>query len=146
VTVVTQENSIPAPAQEVGFLIERLAVETEGIVHAIVLSTDGLKLAVSSGLDADQADRFAAAACSVFSVSKAIGRELVFGGYQQTVVRYANGHAIVVALGNAAALASITEAEAKLGNIAFQMSLFATKIGDLLSPEVRTVLRGGLAG
>lgn len=131
-------------AQEVAFLIDRFASTTTGVTSAIVLSTDGMKLAASLSLQTDQADRFAATASAVHALSSAVGREFGFEGFQQSILRYGNGHVIVTALGESAALAVITLPDAKLGQVSYEMSLFAQRVGALLTPEVRQQLRGGL--
>jgi uncharacterized protein len=130
-------------AQEVAFLVDRFATTTTGVTSAIVLSTDGMKLAASISLQTDQADRFAATASAVHSLSSAVGREFGFEGFQQSILRYGNGHVIVTALGESAALAVITMPDAKLGQVSYEMSLFAQRVGTLLTPEVRQQLRGG---
>ena len=131
-------------AQQVAFLVDRFASTTVGVSSAVVLSTDGMRLAASVGLHTDQADRFAATASGVFSLSSAVGREFGFEGFQQSVLRYGNGHVIVTALGESAALAVITLPDARLGQVSYEMSLFAQRVGELLTPEVRHQLRGGL--
>lgn len=131
-------------AQEVGFLLDRFASTAAGVTSALVLSTDGMKLAASVGLHIDQADRFAATACALYSLSSAMGLEFGFEGFQQSILRYGSGHVIVTALGESTALAVITEPEAKLGQVSYEMSLFAQRVGALLTPQVRQQLRGGL--
>jgi predicted regulator of Ras-like GTPase activity (Roadblock/LC7/MglB family) len=137
-TVITEGG-----AQQIAFLVDRFASATADVTGALVLSTDGVRLAASLGLRLDQADRFAATASGVLSLSGAVGREFGFEGFQQSILRYGNGHVIVTALDQFAALAVITQPDAKLGQVSYEMSLFAQRVGALLTPEVRRQLGGG---
>lgn len=130
-------------ALQVGRLVEQFVTENAGFAHALVLSTDGIGLARSSQLKRDQAERIAATASGLFALSGRIGDELDMEAFEQTVLRYAAGHIIVSALGNSAALAVVTDKTANLAAVAYAASTFALKVGHLLTPEVRSELRGG---
>jgi len=113
--------------------------DTAGVRYAVVLSADGLALAEGGSLPTDQADRLAAVASGVYSL--AIGISHVFGldAYEQSILRFAGGHVLITALAKGAALAVVTQHDARLGVVAHQMALFADRLGENLDPAPRTV-------
>ncbi|HWU12229.1 MAG TPA: roadblock/LC7 domain-containing protein [Streptomyces sp.] len=60
-----------ADSHDMSWFLNQIARE-KGVLHALLLTDDGLKLAVSEGLDSAVADRTAASAAAAFSVGKSI--------------------------------------------------------------------------
>ena len=55
-------SELSAAARNVNWLVEHFVDHIPGVSEAVVVSADGLPMAVSRGLDRDAADRFAAVA------------------------------------------------------------------------------------
>lgn len=122
---------------DLGWLVDRFTQDTVGVAHAVVLSADGLVVAASTAVRADQAERLAALSSGVLSL--ALGASGVFGlgGYEQSILRFVGGHLFVTALSHGAAFAVVTAADARMGVVAHQMALFAARAGDYLTPALR---------
>ena len=71
-------------AAGIGFLINNFADRVAGVRDAIVVSTDGLLMAMSSGMTRESADRFAAAASGLIGLAH--GAASPFGGGRVTEV------------------------------------------------------------
>lgn len=80
------------------WLLENLLEKTPGSRHALVLSRDGLKLCLSSGLSVDQADQLAAIASGIQSLAH--GASIEFGdgsgGVRQSMTEFHGGILFIV--------------------------------------------------
>ena len=58
------------------------------------------------------------------------------GGLNKVIIDLEGGHVIVSAIGSGAVLGVVADKEAKLGNIAYEMTVFANRAGAALSPQL----------
>ncbi|GAA2372382.1 roadblock/LC7 domain-containing protein [Streptomyces sparsogenes] len=127
------------------WLLENLLKKTPGARHALVLSRDGLKLCLTSGLSLDQADQLAAIASGIQSLSH--GASIEFGdgsgGVRQSMTEFHGGILFIVEAGEGAHLAVIAEDEADVGIIGHNMNELVEQIGDHLRAAPRVAAGGG---
>ncbi|MEU9793317.1 roadblock/LC7 domain-containing protein [Streptomyces sparsogenes] len=127
------------------WLLENLLKKTPGARHALVLSRDGLKLCLTSGLSLDQADQLAAIASGIQSLSH--GASIEFGdgsgGVRQSMTEFHGGILFIVEAGEGAHLAVIAEDEADVGIIGHNMNELVEQIGDHLRAAPRVATGGG---
>ena len=121
------------------WLLENLLEKTPGVRHALVLSRDGLKLCLTSGLTVDQADQLAAIASGIQSLSH--GASVEFGdgsgGVRQSMTEFHGGILFIVEAGVGAHLAVIAEDEADAGVVGHNMNELIEQIGEYLRAEPR---------
>jgi predicted regulator of Ras-like GTPase activity (Roadblock/LC7/MglB family) len=121
------------------WLLENLLEKTPGTRHALVLSRDGLKLCLSSGLTVDQADQLAAIASGIQSLSH--GASIEFGdgsgGVRQSMTEFHGGILFIVEAGVGAHLAVIADDEADAGVVGHNMNELIEQIGEYLRAEPR---------
>lgn len=127
------------------WLLENLLKKTPGARHALVLSRDGLKLCLTSGLSLDQADQLAAISSGIQSLSH--GASIEFGdgsgGVRQSMTEFHGGILFIVEAGEGAHLAVIAEDEADVGIIGHNMNELVEQIGDHLRAAPRAAAGGG---
>ncbi|MDX3226856.1 roadblock/LC7 domain-containing protein [Streptomyces sp. ME19-01-6] len=127
------------------WLLENLLKKTPGARHALVLSRDGLKLCLTSGLSLDQADQLAAIASGIQSLSH--GASIEFGdgsgGVRQSMTEFHGGILFIVEAGEGAHLAVIAEDEADVGIIGHNMNELVEQIGDHLRAAPRVGVSDG---
>ncbi|WP_369930291.1 roadblock/LC7 domain-containing protein [Plantactinospora sp. BC1] len=129
-----QTNS--TSGNDLTWMLDQL-VEVPDVVHAVVLSTDGLIVQKSTGLAQDAAELLAAGASSLHSVAAGTGRRFDSGQVQQVIVEY-DGHTLfVAAAGRNARLAVLCEQTVDMGTVAYEMSRLVIRIGEHLGAEVR---------
>ncbi|GAA0952704.1 MULTISPECIES: roadblock/LC7 domain-containing protein [Streptomyces violaceusniger group] len=129
------------------WLLENLLEKTPGSRHALVLSRDGLKLCLSSGLSVDQADQLAAIASGIQSLAH--GASVEFGdgsgGVRQSMTEFHGGILFIVEAGEGAHLAVVAHDDADVGIIGHNMNELVEQIGDHLRAAPR-VEAGGSGG
>jgi predicted regulator of Ras-like GTPase activity (Roadblock/LC7/MglB family) len=92
-------------ARDLSWLINAFANRVPGVAHAAVVSSDGLLVAVSGGLQCSNADQVAAVTAGLFSVASGAARMLDGDEVLQTVVEMDRGVFFVMSIGDGAILA-----------------------------------------
>jgi predicted regulator of Ras-like GTPase activity (Roadblock/LC7/MglB family) len=144
VTTSTGENTperpehtdLRAAAADFTWLLDRFATETAGVVDAIAVSSDGLLIAVSRLREQADSERLAAIVSGLTSLASGAAGNYGLGGLNQVIVDLEGGHVLVTAIGCGAVLGVVTTKEARLGNIAYEMALFANRAGSALTPQL----------
>ncbi|ANC29621.1 roadblock/LC7 domain-containing protein [Isoptericola dokdonensis] len=108
-----------------------LVAEVRGVLHAIVLSSDGLVKVRTDVTDPDTADKVAAACAGLVALGLSMGRE--FGRsdtLRQVVVEFDGGFLFVRGAGDGSRLAVITDTTVDPGLVAQQMQAQVLMIGE----------------
>ena len=140
----------PAPADlataaaDFTWLLNRFATETAGVVDAIAVSSDGLLIAVSRLRDPADSERLAAIVSGITSLAAGASGNYGLGALNKVIIDLEGGHLLVSAIGNGSVLGVVASKEAKLGNIAYEMTLFANRAGAALSPQLIIELKNGV--
>jgi uncharacterized protein len=131
-------------AQSLNWLVESFVRNTAGVAHAAVISTDGLLVASSERLDRARADQLAAIASGLASLTEGAARLFEAGGINQTVVEMEKGFLFVMAVGDGSCLAVLAAPSCDVGVIGYEMTMMVTKVGDVLTPQLRAELQAAL--
>lgn len=136
----SSEQTIPtdlrAAAADFTWLLDRFATDTAGVVDAIAVSSDGLLIAASRLRDHADSERLAAIVSGMTSLAAGASGNYGLGGLNKVIIDLEGGHVLVSAIGCGAVLGVVTSKEAKLGNIAYEMTLFANRAGAALTPQL----------
>jgi predicted regulator of Ras-like GTPase activity (Roadblock/LC7/MglB family) len=131
-------------AQNLNWLVSNFARSVPGAAHAIVLSADGLLMAVSERLDRARADQLAAVASGLASLTQGAARLLGGGKVTQTVVEMENGFLFVMSVSDGSCLAVLAAPSCDIGLIGYEMALLVARTGEVLTPELRAELQAAL--
>jgi uncharacterized protein len=131
-------------ASDFNWLVGNFAKRTPGVAHAMVVSADGLPVAVSDHLDRPKADQLAAIACGLASLTQGGARSMSGGLVKQTVVEMARGLLVVMAISDGSCLAVLAGASCDLGVVAYEMIGLVTRTGETLTPSLRAELQAAL--
>jgi predicted regulator of Ras-like GTPase activity (Roadblock/LC7/MglB family) len=113
----------------VGPLLDELASALPGTEGVVVLSTDGLELAVSSGTSPQKAEQLSAFACGLHAIADAANRNNGGRRVSQTVVEMDYRMLVVVPLAAGALLAVVFEAVVDLSGAREKIAWFADRLG-----------------
>src|SRR6187549_3020370 len=120
-------NNLSTAAQNINWLIGNFVAQVPGVREAVVVSADGLPMAVSRGLDRDAADRFAAVASGFIGLAYgAAGR---FGGGQVTQIIIEMEHAFlfVTGISDGSCLAVVADASSDVGLVGYEMAVLVER-------------------
>lgn len=125
------------------WLLTDFAERTRGVVHAVVVSGDGLRLAASSGVDAVLADQLAAATSGLVSLARGTAQLLHAEPVTQTIVEMAAGYLFATAISQGSTLVVCTDRSCDIGLVGYEMTMLASQVGHVLTPAPR-VSSGGI--
>jgi predicted regulator of Ras-like GTPase activity (Roadblock/LC7/MglB family) len=126
------------------WLLVDFSRETPGVLAAVVVSVDGLPLAVSAGVTDSLADQLSAAASGLVSLARATAQLLGSGALTQTILEMTEGYLFVTSISRGATVAVHASRQADLGLVGYELTLLAERVGRALDPGVR-VGTGGSA-
>ena len=131
-------------AQNLNWLVSNFAKSVPGAAHAIVLSADGLLMAVSERLDRARADQLAAVASGLASLTQGAARIFSGGIVTQTIVEMERGFLMVMSVSDGSCLAVLAAPSCDIGLIGYEMALLVARTGEVLTPELRAELQAAL--
>ena len=121
-------------------LVADFAERVPEVLHAVVLSSDGLPLAGSDRMQSVDADRVSAVASGLISLAHGAARITGYGAVTQALVAMERGTLVIMAIDDAASLVVLTTA-ADLDMVAYAMTMLVEQAGSLITPAVRGVVR-----
>jgi uncharacterized protein len=135
---------LSAEARDLNWLIGKFTRNTPGVAHAMVVSADGLPVAVSERLDRGRADQVAAIASGLASLTQGAARCIDGGLVKQTVVEMGRGLLVVMSISDGSCLTVLAASPSEVGVIAYEMALLVARAGDVLTPTLRAELQAAL--
>jgi uncharacterized protein len=124
-------------SRQLDWLVSDFVRRVAGVTHAIVVSVDGLKLAVSDQIDESAADQLAAVASGLVSLTRGAARCFDAEPVVQTIVETAGGYFFVTSVSEGSTLAVFATVECDIGMIGYEMAMLVTRVGQLLVPGTR---------
>jgi predicted regulator of Ras-like GTPase activity (Roadblock/LC7/MglB family) len=130
-------------APNMSWLLDDLTGRVPEIETVVLLSRDGLAVSASSSMSREDAERLAAVAAGFYSL--ALGSAESLGGDQprHIIVEMTGRFLFIAAAGSDGCIAAVASAGARLGIIAYEITLLARRAAAHL-PGPRTVLGGGM--
>jgi predicted regulator of Ras-like GTPase activity (Roadblock/LC7/MglB family) len=122
---------------QLDWLLAEFAREVPGVVHAVVVSGDGLRLAMSPDVTVALGDQLAAAASGLVSLARGTSHLLNAGSVTQTILEMAGGYLFVSSVSQGATLAVFTRRQCDIGMVGYEMTLLASRVGHALTPAPR---------
>jgi predicted regulator of Ras-like GTPase activity (Roadblock/LC7/MglB family) len=128
--------------RELNWLVDRFVDETPGVAHAVVITEDGLLMAVSDRLRRDRAEQIAAVTAGMASLVLGAARAIAGGAVRQTVVEMEYGVMLLLAVADGSCLAVLAAADADLGLVGYEASMLVRRVGAVITPGPRSAPAG----
>lgn len=130
-------TSVGAVGGRLDWLLTDFVRGTPGVMHALVVSGDGLRLAVSERVGSRLADQLAAATSGLVSLARGAARSLDAGPVEQTIVEMAGGYLFLSAISEGSSLAVVAGPDCDMGMVGYQITMLAAQVGHALTPASR---------
>lgn len=134
------------PARDLNWLVTNFVERVPYVAHAVIVSSDGIPLAVSDGFPPDRAERLATVACGLSSLVQGAARAFEGGIVIQTVVELDAGVLVVMTISHGASLAVLAAPDGKMGIVAYEMTRLVERAGRMITPPTRVTQRVGAPG
>jgi len=125
-------------SRQLDWLVNDFVRRIDGVTHALVVSADGLKLAVSERVDEATADQLAAVASGLVSLTRGAARCFAAEPVVQTIVEMGGGYLFVTAVSEGSTLAVFADVACDIGMIGYEMTRLVGRVGQLLVPGTRS--------
>jgi hypothetical protein len=132
--------------QDLNWLVSNFVERIPDVAHAVIVSSDGLLLAVSAGFPPDRAERLATVTAGLASLTLGAARAFEGGVVVQTVVEMEAGVLVVMTISHGASLAVLSAPDSNLGIVAYEMTLLVERAGRMITPPARRVNHVAILG
>lgn len=132
-----------ADTSYVGDVVDRFVHDTVGVTDALVVSADGVGLALSDGLPAAVAEPFGAIVAGLVSLTRGAARCFAEDRAERVVIELDESYLLVSEITAWAVLGVVARTDADIGLVAYEMTLVAERLAPELSSELVAAIRTG---
>ncbi len=129
---------------DVAWLLDNFVRSVPGSRHALVVSADGLLMAMSTELDRTSGDQLAAVVAGLTSLTRGAARHLRAGEVRQSVVEMDDRFLVLMSISDGSMLAVVADGGCDFGLIGYEMALLVTRAESSLTPQLVSHLRSQL--
>ena len=123
--------------QDLDWLITDFTARVADVAHAVVVSADGVPLAVSERIPPLFAEQLAAITAGLVSLMQGAARIFAAGQPTQALVEMEGGLLLVKAISDGSSLAILASPDCDTDVVAYEMTRMVEAVGELLTPAVR---------
>jgi predicted regulator of Ras-like GTPase activity (Roadblock/LC7/MglB family) len=125
-----------AHRQDLNWLVTDFTARVVDVAHAIVVSTDGVPMALSDNIPGGFVEQLAAITCGLVGLVQGAARILEAGLATRVLVDMEGGLMLIMAMSDGSSLAVLADAECDTDQVSYEMTLLVEAVGDILSPTV----------
>lgn len=130
-------NTVGPANGQLDWLLTDFMRGTPGVLHALVVSGDGLPLATSERVDAILGDQLSAATSGLVSLARGAAQLLSMAPVNQTIIEMTGGYVFMTSISQGSTLAVVAERHCDMGLIGYEMTMLASRVGHALTPVPR---------
>ena len=123
--------------QDLGWLITDFKTRVVDVAHAIVVSADGIPLAVSDSIRPDNVSKLCAITSGLVGLADGAARMFDGGMVTQSLVELERGYMLLRAIGGGSHLAVLTNPDCDMEVVIYEMGLLAEAVGHALTAAPR---------
>ena len=137
-------TTMSTEAASFSWLLDNFVRSVPGVRHTIVVSADGLLMAVSDGLDRTEGDQLAAIVAGMSSLTRGAARQLRSGEVRQAIVEMDTLFLFLMSISDGSVLSVMAEATCDVGLIGYEMALLVSRTEATLTPQLVSEMRARL--
>ncbi len=127
---------VQTEVRQFNWMLANFVHNTDGVRDAVAVSSDGLLIATSDGLDRTGADHLAAIVSSLASLGRSASKKYDFDGLKLIMIEMRRGFLLVSAINGGSCLGALVDSEGDLGLIGYEIAVLADRFGALLTPAL----------
>jgi predicted regulator of Ras-like GTPase activity (Roadblock/LC7/MglB family) len=124
--------------QDLNWLVSEFATRVTDVAHAIVVTADGVPLALSQHIPEAYAEQLAAITSGLTSLMHGAARIMGGGRATQAMVEMVGGLMLVMAISDGSSLAVLASRDCDTALVAYEMTMLVEAVGEVLTPASRT--------
>jgi predicted regulator of Ras-like GTPase activity (Roadblock/LC7/MglB family) len=138
VTAMTPE------AVNFNWLLDNFVKSVPGVRHTLVVSADGLLMAMSDELDRTSGDQLSAIVAGMASLTRGAARQLRSGEVRQSIIETDAMFMFLMTISDGSVLSVVADASADVGLIGYEMALLVSRTEATLTPQLISEMRARL--
>lgn len=137
-------NTLSAEAANFSWLLGNFVKSVPGVRHTLVVSADGLLMAMSEELDRTSGDQLAAIVSGLASLTRGAARQLQAGAVRQSIVEMDELFLFTTSISDGSVLAVAADATCDVGLVGYEMTLLVSRAEGAMTPQLVTEMRSRL--
>ena len=137
-------SDLSTEATSFGWLLGNFVTNVPGVSHTLVVSADGLLMAMSEGMDRTQGDQMAAIVSGLSSLTRGAARQLGGGEVRQAIVEMDHLFLFTTSISDGSVLAVVADATCDVGLVGYEMTLLVTRAEATMTPALVSEMRAHL--
>jgi uncharacterized protein len=126
-----------AYSQDLDWLVTDFTERVADVAHAVVVSADGVPLAVSEGIPDVHANQLAAITSGLVSLMQGAARIFEAGQATRALVEMDGGLMLIKAISDGSSLAVLAALECDTELVSYEMTRLVEMVGEVLTPTIR---------
>jgi uncharacterized protein len=123
--------------QDLDWLVTDFTTRVADVAHAVVISADGVPLALSEGIPIQHAEQLSAITAGLTSLMQGAARIFEGGEAIQALVEMEAGLMLVKAISDGSSLAILASPQCDTDLVSYEMTLLVEAVGEVLTPRAR---------
>jgi predicted regulator of Ras-like GTPase activity (Roadblock/LC7/MglB family) len=123
--------------QDLNWLVTDFTARVADVAHAVVVSADGVPLAVSDGIPEVFVGQLAAITSGLTSLMQGAARLFEAGLPTRALVEMEGGLMFVMSISDGSILAVLAAPECDADQVSYEMTMLVEAVGDVLTPAAR---------
>jgi|SRR5580692_8466273 predicted regulator of Ras-like GTPase activity (Roadblock/LC7/MglB family) len=119
--------------EQLSWLLDNLVARVANVRQSLLLSRDGLVVAMSQTMSREEADQLSALAAGLHSLARGAGQQVGGGEVRQTVIEMESAFLFVISAGQGTCLTVLAAAGANLELMAYEMAMLVRRLGSHLT-------------
>ncbi|MFV0457183.1 MAG: roadblock/LC7 domain-containing protein [Actinomycetales bacterium] len=133
-----------AEAANFSWLLDNFVKSVPDVRHTLVVSADGLLMAMSDELDRTQGDQMSAIVAGMSSLTRGAARQLGAGDVRQAIIEMDAMFMFLMNISDGSVLAVVADASCDVGLVGYEMAMLVSRTEATLTPQLVTEMRSRL--
>lgn len=137
-------TTMSTEATNFSWLLDNFVRSVPGVSHTLVVSADGLLMAMSDQLDRTQGDQLSAIVSGISSLTRGAARQLGAGEVRQAIVEMDSMFLFSMVVSDGSVIAVMADSTCDVGLIGYEMALLVSRTEQTLTPQLVGEMRSRL--
>ena len=137
-------TTLSTEAANFNWLLGNFVKSVPGVQHTLVVSADGLLMAMSDDLDRTSGDQMSAIVSGLASLTRGAARQLRAGEVRQSIVEMDDLFLFTTNISDGSVLAVVADSTCDVGLVGYEMTVLVTRAEDTMTPQLVAEMRSRL--
>lgn len=137
-------TTLSAEAANFSWLLDNFVKSVPDVRHTLVVSADGLLMAMSDDLDRTSGDQMSAIVAGMSSLTRGAARQLGAGDVRQAIIEMDAMFMFLMNISDGSVLAVVADASCDVGLVGYEMAMLVSRTEATLTPQLVTEMRSRL--